>query len=116
MQDLRNIPRFRSQTVMAIKAPPEAKLHVPHPSDGLQIYMSSENGEIEVSQLHLPHPSDGLQIYMSSENGEIEVSQLHVPHPSDGLQIYMSSENREIVVSKLRRAAPQRWSRDLHVQ
>ena len=33
---------------MAIKAPPEAKLHVPHPSDGLQIYMSSESGEIEV--------------------------------------------------------------------
>lgn len=33
---------------MAIKAPPEAKLHVPHPSDGLQIFMSSEAGEIEV--------------------------------------------------------------------
>ena len=33
---------------MAIKAPPEAKLHVPHPSDGLQIYMSSDSGEIEV--------------------------------------------------------------------
>jgi len=47
-QDLRNIPRFKSQTVMAIKAPPEAKLHVPHPSDGLQIFMSSEAGEIEV--------------------------------------------------------------------
>ncbi|XP_023322104.1 transcription factor E2F3 isoform X3 [Eurytemora carolleeae] len=47
-QDLRNIARFKSQTVMAIKAPPEAKLHVPHPSDGLQIYMSSDSGEIEV--------------------------------------------------------------------
>jgi len=46
--DLRNIPRFRSQTVLAIKAPPEAKLQVPHPSEGLQIYMSSERGEIEV--------------------------------------------------------------------
>ena len=33
---------------MAIKAPPEAKLHVPHPSEGLQIYMTSETGEIEV--------------------------------------------------------------------
>jgi hypothetical protein len=49
VQDLRNIPRFKSQTVMAIKAPPEAKLHVPHPSEGLQIHMSSENGEIEVT-------------------------------------------------------------------
>jgi len=47
-QDLRNVPRFKNQTVMAIKAPPEAKLHVPHPSDGLKIYMSSETGEIEV--------------------------------------------------------------------
>jgi hypothetical protein len=37
---------------MAIKAPPEAKLHVPHPSEGLQIHMSSENGEIEVTVTH----------------------------------------------------------------
>ena len=42
------MPRFKNQTIIAIKAPPEAKLHVPHPSDGLQIYMSSETGEIEV--------------------------------------------------------------------
>jgi transcription factor E2F2 len=31
-QDLRGIPEYRHQTVMAIKAPPEAKLQVPHPS------------------------------------------------------------------------------------
>ena len=32
-QDLRSVPRFKKQTVMAIKAPPEAKLQVPHPSE-----------------------------------------------------------------------------------
>lgn len=32
-QDLRSISRFANQTVMAIKAPPEAKLQVPHPSE-----------------------------------------------------------------------------------
>ena len=32
-QDLRSIKDFTNQTVMAIKAPPEAKLQVPHPSD-----------------------------------------------------------------------------------
>jgi hypothetical protein len=32
-QDLRSVPRFKNQTVMAIKAPPEAKLQVPHPSE-----------------------------------------------------------------------------------
>ena len=32
-QDLRSIRRFAKQTVMAIKAPPEAKLQVPHPSE-----------------------------------------------------------------------------------
>lgn len=32
-QDLRSIKRFSNQTVMAIKAPPEAKLQVPHPSE-----------------------------------------------------------------------------------
>ena len=31
--DLRSVQRFRNQTVMAIKAPPEAKLQVPHPSE-----------------------------------------------------------------------------------
>jgi len=58
-QDLRNIPRFKSQTVMAIKAPPEAKLHVPHPSDGLQIYMTSEAGEIEVFLCPEEEPANG---------------------------------------------------------
>ena len=32
-QDLRGVGRFKNQTVMAIKAPPEAKLTVPHPSE-----------------------------------------------------------------------------------
>ena len=32
-QDLRSVDRFKDQTVLAIKAPPEAKLHVPHPSE-----------------------------------------------------------------------------------
>ena len=32
-QDLRSVPRFKNQTVMAINAPPEAKLQVPHPSE-----------------------------------------------------------------------------------
>jgi transcription factor E2F2 len=32
-QDLRSVARFKNQTVMAIKAPPEAKLQVPHPSE-----------------------------------------------------------------------------------
>lgn len=47
-QDLRSIKRFAKQTVMAIKAPPEAKLQVPHPSEGMQIHMKSDRGEIEV--------------------------------------------------------------------
>ncbi|KAK7790907.1 hypothetical protein R5R35_000918 [Gryllus longicercus] len=51
-KDLRSIPEYRQQTIMAIKAPPEAKLQVPHPNDvasqGLKMYMKSENGEIEV--------------------------------------------------------------------
>lgn len=32
-QDLRSIPMYRGQTVMAIKAPPEAQLQVPPPDD-----------------------------------------------------------------------------------
>ncbi|EEB13050.1 transcription factor E2F3, putative [Pediculus humanus corporis] len=47
-EDLRNIPYYKNQTVMVIKAPPEAKLRVPDPSKALQMYMKSENSEIEV--------------------------------------------------------------------
>jgi len=49
-QDLRSISKFRGQCVLAIKAPPEAELQFPPPSDEapLQIHLSSENGEIEV--------------------------------------------------------------------
>ena len=47
-QDLRSINRFTNQSVMVIKAPPEAKLQVPHPSEGMQIHMKSDRGEIEV--------------------------------------------------------------------
>jgi len=47
-QDLRSIHKFANQTVMAIKAPPEAKLQVPHPSEAMQIHMKSDRGEIEV--------------------------------------------------------------------
>lgn len=47
-EDLRTIPSYKNQTVMVIKAPPEAKLRVPDPSKALQMYMKSENSEIEV--------------------------------------------------------------------
>ncbi|KAL0281082.1 UNVERIFIED_CONTAM: hypothetical protein PYX00_002181 [Menopon gallinae] len=47
-EDLRTIPSYKNQTVMVIKAPPEAKLRVPDPSKVLQMYIKSENSEIEV--------------------------------------------------------------------
>ncbi|KAI9562224.1 hypothetical protein GHT06_013189 [Daphnia sinensis] len=46
--DLKSIAEYRDNTVMAVRAPPETKLQVPHPSEGYQIYMKSEHGEIEV--------------------------------------------------------------------
>jgi len=46
--DLKTIPAYRKKTVMAVRAPPETKLQVPHPSEGYQMYMKSEHGEIEV--------------------------------------------------------------------
>jgi len=73
--DLRNIPRFRSQTVLAIKAPPEAKLQVPHPSEGLQIYMSSERGEIEV---FLCPEEEGTSSSSGESESESEQSPLKV--------------------------------------
>lgn len=51
--DLRSVAAYRDQAIMAVKAPPEATLHVPQPINGLgqpnlQIHMRSSQGEIEV--------------------------------------------------------------------
>ncbi|KAH0568197.1 transcription factor E2F2 [Cotesia glomerata] len=51
--DLRSVPAYRDQAIMAVKAPPEATLHVPQPTSNcgqpkLQIHMRSSHGEIEV--------------------------------------------------------------------
>ncbi|XP_071455428.1 transcription factor E2F3-like [Hetaerina americana] len=47
-QDLRSISGYRNQTVMVVKAPPGARLDVQPPSNGLQIHMKTNRGEIEV--------------------------------------------------------------------
>ncbi|XP_023290585.1 transcription factor E2F1 [Orussus abietinus] len=51
--DLRSVSAYREQAIMAVKAPPEATLHVPQPISNfgqpkLQIHMRSSHGEIEV--------------------------------------------------------------------
>ncbi|XP_015604929.1 transcription factor E2F6 isoform X2 [Cephus cinctus] len=51
--DLRSVSAYRDQAIMAVKAPPEATLHVPQPVNAfgqpkLQIHMRSQHGEIEV--------------------------------------------------------------------
>ncbi|XP_034934995.1 transcription factor E2F3 [Chelonus insularis] len=51
--DLRSVAAYRDQAIMAVKAPPEATLHVPQPVNycgqpKLQIHMRSTHGEIEV--------------------------------------------------------------------
>ncbi|KAJ8673655.1 hypothetical protein QAD02_004917 [Eretmocerus hayati] len=51
--DLRSVASYKDQSIMAVKAPPEATLHVPQPINNfgqpkLQIHMRSTHGEIEV--------------------------------------------------------------------
>ncbi|XP_031841042.1 transcription factor E2F3 [Nomia melanderi] len=51
--DLRSVPMYKDQAIMAVKAPPEATLHVPQPINNLgqqklQMHMRSSHGEIEV--------------------------------------------------------------------
>ncbi|XP_014471547.1 PREDICTED: transcription factor E2F3-like isoform X3 [Dinoponera quadriceps] len=51
--DLRSVPMYKEQAIMAVKAPPEATLHVPQPTNNLgqqklQMHMRSSHGEIEV--------------------------------------------------------------------
>lgn len=51
--DLRSVPMYKDQAIMAVKAPPEATLHVPQPintlgQQKLQMHIRSSHGEIEV--------------------------------------------------------------------
>lgn len=54
-RDLRSIDSLADQTVIAVKAPPETRLEVPDPHKGLQIWLKSDKGEIEV---YLSNPED----------------------------------------------------------
>jgi hypothetical protein len=60
-QDLRGIPEYKHQTIMAIKAPPEAKLQVPHPSQvsisSISQYINSVQyvGSVRWQILHTNH-------------------------------------------------------------
>ncbi|KAK9496706.1 hypothetical protein O3M35_013005 [Rhynocoris fuscipes] len=50
-QDLRSIKTYASQTVIVIKAPPNAQLEVPKPEEDrsqIEMWLKSENGEIDV--------------------------------------------------------------------
>ncbi|KAL0127940.1 hypothetical protein PUN28_003298 [Cardiocondyla obscurior] len=51
--DLRSVSMYKDQVIMAVKAPPEATLHVPQPLNNLgqqklQMHMRSKHGEIDV--------------------------------------------------------------------
>lgn len=74
-QDLRSINRFTNQSVMVIKAPPEAKLQVPHPSEGMQIHMKSDRGEIEV---FLCPEEEALDNEISDSDSEVTASPLKI--------------------------------------
>lgn len=56
-RDLRGISSLSDQTVIAVKAPPETRLEVPDPHKGLQIWLKSDKGEIEV---YLSNPEDRM--------------------------------------------------------
>eukprot|EP00794_Sanderia_malayensis_P011994 gene11994-13232_t len=47
-QDIRGIRDFDGTTVIAVKAPPETRLEVPSPEEGMQIWLKSDNGPIDV--------------------------------------------------------------------
>lgn len=47
-KDIRRIPEFVDKTVVAVKAPAQTRLEVPHPDEALQIWLKSNSGEIDV--------------------------------------------------------------------
>ncbi|XP_077516973.1 transcription factor E2F3-like isoform X1 [Amblyomma americanum] len=68
-RDLRSISSLADQTVIAVKAPPETRLEVPDPRKGLQIWLKSDKGEIEV---YLSNPEDPAGLGSSSSSSKAE--------------------------------------------
>jgi len=77
--DLRSVPNFRSQTILAIKSDSEFDLQVPNPSEGLkyQIHMKSEQDEIEV--YICPEERRGGEDSGGSEESESDCSPTNSP-------------------------------------
>lgn len=68
-RDIRTVTEFEDQTIVAIKAPPETKLEVPHPDEALQMWLKSSGGEINV--------------YLCPEDNSSSTSEELVKHVSD---------------------------------
>jgi len=77
--DLRSVPNFRSQTILAIKSDSEFDLQVPNPSEGLkyQIHMKSEQDQIEV--YICPEERRGGEDSGGSEESESDCSPTNSP-------------------------------------
>lgn len=78
-RDLRGISSLSDQTVIAVKAPPETRLEVPDPHKGLQIWLKSDKGEIEV---YLSNPEDRMDSSSASTSGSSEADTLAAILPS----------------------------------
>ena len=94
-QDLRSIHRFANQSVMVIKAPPEAKLQVPHPSE---VYFSEIF--LKCRKFHVFLILQGMQIHMKSDRGEIEV--FLCPEEEAPLTAEISDSDSEVTASPLK--------------
>lgn len=80
-RDLRSISSLADQTVIAVKAPPETRLEVPDPHKGLQIWLKSDKGEIEV---YLSNPEDPVVAPASCEAETAGTSQPSSSSSSSG--------------------------------
>ncbi|XP_077599511.1 transcription factor E2F6-like [Stigmatopora nigra] len=47
-EDIQSIPALREQTLLAIKAPENTTMNIPHPKDSLQIHLKSTKGPVDV--------------------------------------------------------------------
>ncbi|XP_071957518.1 transcription factor E2F3-like [Antedon mediterranea] len=80
--DIRNIQSFNDQTVIAIKAPPETRLEVPDPKEGVQIWLKSTKGQIEV--FLCPEESQEANIPLSDYSNTSSNSSLGTEHFKSG--------------------------------
>mmetsp|Transcript_32300 Transcript_32300/g.54427 ORF Transcript_32300/g.54427 Transcript_32300/m.54427 type:complete len:406 (-) Transcript_32300:430-1647(-) len=100
-QDIRTLPKFQTETILAVRAPRGTQLQVPDPEEvtdkplptALETSPEGFNGERNRYQVFLRSPGDAIDVFLVSQTDEEILAEQHsrhaqqLPHPPPPLPV-----------------------------